>query len=528
VIAVRLMLRRHRLVISAWSVLLIALSGATVAFYQSTYSSEARRRAAVEMAQDDAASTLLYGRLPDPGTPAQMFIWEVGAIVTILAALMAVLLAAALTRAAEEDGTLEPLLTCGTDRRIAVRSGYAVLLVVAGVLTLGCTLGVGLWAGRVDAVTWPGALAWGAVVGVTFLVMAVLTVVLAQLATTARAVRTLGVAVVGSAFAVRAVADTNDAVGWLNWLSPLALRTTAAPFTHDRWWVLALYAGSVLGLTWLSLRLFDRREYGAGLLRGRPANQARLHVRSSIGLDAWLGRQSLVTWTVAVACLGTLFAAMGSAPVEQSRQGDLDGFLGAQLDSPDPIAAYFSYSGTVVGLAVAVFAVLSVLRQAHAEHDGLTDHVLATGARRWEPLAAGTAVTAVGSAIILLATGTVSALIAPTAIAGTDVALRAFTYSIGQWPAAVAAAGWTALLVGLRPRTAWWAWLPLAASGILALLGQLLGVPSSVQQLGIFQHVPDPASTDSDLRGLAVLLACAAATTVAGLAATTRRDITIG
>ncbi|MGI8329774.1 ABC transporter permease subunit [Actinomadura scrupuli] len=522
-----LMFRRHRLWIAAWAVLLVALSGGTVSAYQSTYKTPEKQRTAVEFLQHDTATTLLYGRLPDPGTPAQMFAWEIGAIVTLLVAVMAVLLAVALTRAAEEDGTLELLLTYGADRRTPIRSACAVLFAVAGVLAVGCALAVGPAAGRVDAVTWPGALNFGSVVGVTFLVTGTLTAVFAQIVTTARAARLLGLAAMGVAFAVRVFADTQGA-GWLNWLSPLALRTTAGPFTQDRWWVLAVDTIAAAALACLAARLSDRREYGAGLLPARNTSDARLNIRSGLGLIARISRGTVLAWTVAVTCIGTLFAAMGSTAVQQSRQGDLEGFLGAQLESGDPAAAYFAYCGTFVGMVVSAFAVLTVLRAGRDEHDGLTDHVLATGVRRWQPLAWSVAAAASGSAVILLATGTASALIAPMTITGTDIAVRAFAYCVGQWPAATAAAGWTALLVGLRPRAAWLAWAPLAVSGVFALLGRLLGVPGSVQDLGIFQHVPDSAMPSPDVRGLAVLLAVSALTTLAGIAATTRRDITVG
>ena len=190
----RLMVRRHRLMITSWLVLLIALSGATVSAYQSTYATPEQRRAATELAQHNAASNLLYGRLADPGTPAQMFGWEIGAFVTILAAVMAVLVATALTRATEDDGTLELERSCGIDPRVPLRAACTVLLIVAATLALGCAVALGLSVGHVDAVTWPGAVAFGAVVGLTFLVTGVLTVVLAQVAPTAAGTRVLGFA----------------------------------------------------------------------------------------------------------------------------------------------------------------------------------------------------------------------------------------------------------------------------------------------------------------------------------------------
>jgi ABC-2 type transport system permease protein len=317
-------------------------------------------------------------------------------------------------------------------------------------------------------------------------------------------------------------------VGWLNWLTPLGLRATVRPFAENRWWPLAAYVVVVLALGWFATFVSDRREYGAGLIRRRDLRGTRLNIQSCLGLTARLARQPILTWTVAVASLGMLFSAMGAKVVQQSQRGDLGGFLGSQLCTGNPVAGYFGYFGIVVGMAVTSFAVLSVLRDRQDEVDGLTEHVLATGARRWAPLAGQVAVTAVGTLIILVVTGVLSALVAPTVINGPDVAVRAFSYTIGQWPAAMVAAGWTAFLIGFRPRLTWLAWLPLIVGGVLALLGQLLGIPQSVRDFGVFQHVPDIASPSPDVRGLLILLTVSVVAFLLGLAGITRRDITTG
>jgi ABC-2 type transport system permease protein len=172
--------------------------------------------------------------------------------------------------------------------------------------------------------------------------------------------------------------------------------------------------------------------------------------------------------------------------------------------------------------------VLTVLTSRHDELGGRTDHVLATGTRRWAPLASQLAVTAVGCIVVLIATATLTALVAPAVIDGKDVAVRAFAYVVGQWPAAVAMAAWTAVLIGLAPRLTWLAWVPLVLSGALALLGQLLGVPSRIRDLGLFQHVPDIAAPSPDIKGLLILLAVASGASLLGVVGTVRRDVTTG
>ena len=519
-----LLARRRRGTLISWLLLLIALGGGTAYAYQNTYGTAGQRRTAVELAQQNHATTLLYGRLPDPGTPAQMFVWELGAIVTILTAVMAVLVAVSVTRAVEDDGSLELLRGCGIAPGRPLRGALTLLTGVAILLAAGCGVAVGVATGRVDGVTWPGALLFGLTVGLTFLLVAAIAVVVGQIAPSAGQARVLGFAAVGLSFALRAIADAQGA-GALNWVSPLGLRATVQPFTADRWWALAPPAAVAVLLAVLAVRLADRREFGAGLIRRRDRRDSRLTVRSPIGLAARLGRSTLLAWTIGVAAIGTLFSSMGSGTVRQSRDGDIGGFLGSQLGAGDPTAAYLAYSGTVVGIVVSAYAVLSVLASARSEDRGLTDLILATGVRRWAPLAGQALVTALGCGVILLATGGLGALITPAVIGGDDVALRAFAYALGQWPAAVAAAGWAALMAGAGPKLAGLAWLPVLASAFLALLGTLLKVPQRVQGLGFFRHVPDVAGRDPWNGALLALIGLGVLLALLGALATTRRDI---
>ncbi|GIF26650.1 ABC-2 type transport system permease protein [Actinoplanes tereljensis] len=505
----RLLLRRYRLMLASWLLLMIAMCAITISAYRTTYATDELRRAAVLKAQKNPATNLVYGLLPDPGTPNQMYGWEIGAFATILAAVMGVLIAVALTRANEDDGTLELLRSCGLAPKTPLRSALTVLAGCATVLFAG----VG------------GA--FGATVAMTFLLVAALTTLLAQIAPTAGQARLLGFALVGVSFAVRAFADTRD-VAWLNWLSPLGLRAVVQPFTTDRWWALLPALLFTVAAAIGAMLLSSRREFGAGFIRRRDIHHGRLRVRSATGFAFRLARGSLLTWTIAVAAIGSLFAAMGSSTVEQQREGEVGGFLGSQLGAGDPAAGFLSYCGTIVGIIICVYAVLSASDSRRAERLGLTDLQLTTGLRRWSPLAAQATVTAAGAAIILTATGVLTALIAPAMLDGDDIAARAFVYMIGQWPAAAAMTGCTVLLAGALPRLTALAWLPLIASTTVALLGDLLKVPQRIQDLSLFQHVPDVATANPPTVALLVLTGLGVGLSLAGLAGVARRDLLLG
>lgn len=522
----RLLVRHQRRMLVLWTVLLLALIAGTVSSYQSSYRTVAARRAATELAQHNSATTLLYGRLADPGTPAQMFTWEMGAYLTILAAILGVLVAISASRASEDNGPLELARVTGVTPAAPLRAAIAMLVAVGAALALGSAVALGVYAGHIDGVTWTGAAGFGAVLGLTFLLIGSSTLVIAQVAPTAASARRLAFAAVGVAFAIRACADLGH-IGWLEWLSPLALRETIGPFTELRWWALSPYIALVAALAVLALHLQRRRDFAAGLIRARETSDARLHTRTCLDLTIRLGRRSVLIWTTWVALLGTLLCAIGSGAVHLSGTGRLHGFLGSQLQGSNPVAAYFSYTATIVGIIVSVFVILTVTEAQHSERDGYTDQILATGARRWTPLGSQTLLAAAGSLLILGITGALSALVAPHFIAGDAVALRAFGYMIGQWPATLAVTGFTALLVAAAPNATWLAWLPAIISAVLSLLGRLLGLSQQVRDLGLYGHVPDLASSHPHVNALVTLAGIGAFGTCLALALIPRRDIIV-
>ncbi|MFI7540519.1 hypothetical protein [Actinoplanes sp. NPDC049599] len=523
---VRLLLRRHRLLIGSWLVLLWALCAATPWAYQNTYPTAEARAVAVHQARAETASTLLLGELPLPGTPAQMFAWEIGGIVSILVAIFAVLLAVALTRAGEDDGTLELIRGSGVARRTPLLAALTVLTAVAATAGLGAGVAAGLWSGHVDGVTWSGAAAFGAALTLVCLLFGTLTAVLAQLASTAPTARLLGSAGLLLAFVLRGVADVRD-VGPLNWVSPLAVRATVLPFTANRWWALGVHLAVAVLLGAVAVTLDGHREYRAGMVHRPETRDTRLPVRSVRGLRLRLARRSLLIWTCAVGGLAVFFTAMGSGVVDQSRTGEVGGFLGAQLGA-DPVAGFCRYAATLLGIVVGAYAILQVSQYHREEAEGRTALLLSTGIRRRAPLLAQTATALLTSAAVLAVAAVLAAAVAPATIGGTDPALRMFVFVAGQWPATAAMAGAAAMLAGLWPRALGVAWLPLAAGGVFALLGTLLEVPRRILDWGPFQQVPDPVAAHPDWWGLPALLLLAAVTAGIGLLAAGRRDLLAG
>jgi ABC-2 type transport system permease protein len=348
-----LLARRYTAWTVTWLFIVSTLVVVTLPSYASAYPDEAARRVAVALAQRNAATTLLYGRLPDPGSPAQLFVWEIGTFVTLLVAVLGVVMAVRLTRVAEQAGTIEVVRSAGLGPLAPLMATVVVLAVVGGGLGLVSATGVGLRAGPVDGVDWTGSLAFGSVVAITFLLMALITIILAQVVPTAWSARVAGALVLAGGFALRAAADTQHQP-WLNWVTPLGLRATVEPFTSNSPVPLIVSSVVVILLAVVATALEHSRELGGSIMRVSTIRVRRLRVFSPLGLAWRLRRATTLWWVAGIALGGALFTAMGSSVVETARQGKLSGgFLQAQLAGGNPVSAFFEYTATVVAIVVA-------------------------------------------------------------------------------------------------------------------------------------------------------------------------------
>ncbi len=516
-----LLARRYAAWTLTWTLVVATLVVVTVPSYASTYPDQAARLAAVKLAQSNGATTLLYGQLPGPGSPGQLFAWEVGTFVTLLVAVLGLLMAVRLTRAAEHEGTIELVRAAGLGRLAPLTATFVLLAVVSVLLGMASAAAVGLRAGQVAGIDWPGSLAFGSVVALTFLLIALISVVAAQLVPTPWSARVTSALVLAGCFAARAASDTQG-LPWLNWITPLGLRATVAPFTSN--WTLPLVIASCVAilLVVVAVALERSRELGASVVRLSTSRVRRSRVSSPLGLAWRLNRATTFWWVAGIATGGALFTAMGSSVVQTAREGGLSGgLLGAQLAGADPVSAYFAYTGTVMATVVVASAVLATLEAVTEERHGTGEYLRATGISPARVLTAHLGVALIRSALALALAAALIAIVASLTLGGPGVSGEAFGQVIGQWSGVLVLVGPVVLLAGWIPRMAWLGWIPCAASVVLALLGSLLGIPQAIIDLGPL----DPA------HGILTPLARVAVFTLTvslGLWAVRHRDLTLG
>lgn len=523
-VLVRLALRRDRVRLLIWVLSLGVMMIYATQALDALYPTAADRQVRALLISSPAAVMMSgpgYG--VDDYTLGAMIANEFALTLVIASSIMSIFLVVRHTRAEEESGRSE-LVRAGVTGRHAQLTAALVVAVVANlavaVVQLAAMLAAGL--ALVDSVAL--ALAMASV----SLVFAALTTVCVQVAASARAATGAALALLATAFVVRALGDTLERGGsTLSWFSPIAWMHQMRPFVDLRWWPVLLTPALIAAAVAVAYLLLPRRDVGAGFLQPRPGRrEASVGLAGPLGLAWRLQRGAVLAWAVA---LGLMFAASGSL-----LQTVADSMLEMPpavvrvlaIDADDIVDGFSSVMATMAALAVGAYAVASVLRLRGEEQAGRTAQALAAAVGRGRWLAAGVGLTVVTSTGLLAVAGLALGSTAAAATEDRAWVLRLTAACLVYAPSVWLLAGLTAALYGLRAPAAGAAWLLVVYAVVVGLFGSLLDLPGWALDLSPVHLTPrlpaeEVAAAPLLLLGLLALLLC-----LVGAAAFRRRDLT--
>jgi ABC-2 type transport system permease protein len=524
----RLAFRRDRIALPA-SVYVITVLVATTAYgLKKLYPTAAGRAALAASGGGNPALRFLYGRLYGSSLGA-LTTWRYGIWAGVFAALMAIFVVIRHTRTDEEAGRLELVGSAAVGRQAALAAGLgtavAASVAVSALLCLVLPL-TGLPAAG------SAALALG--IGCCGLAFTGIAAVAAQLTSSARSARGIALGVLGIAFVLRGVGDSDPKTGasgpsWLSWASPLGWVQFARPFAGERWWVLALPVAAGAAGTGLAFALAARRDLGAGLLPDRPGRAtASGLLRGPFGLAWRLQRGALAGWVTGYAftfavCgaaaqgIGQVFGTSTALEREFTR-------LGGQAAITN---AYLAALMLLGGLVAAAYATSVILRLRGEETGDQAEPVLATATGRVRWALSHIAIAVAGTALLLAVAGVATGLGygLRAGSAGTLVT-RMTGAALGQLPSALVLAAVAVLLFGLAPRAAIaGSWTAVGLVVAIALFGQVLQLSHWVMDISPFTHAPRLPGGTVSAAPLLWLGLVALAFAAAGLVGLRRRDI---
>lgn len=474
-------------------------------------------KAAADMG-GNAALIAMAGPARALNTTGGQVAWQAAAFGAILVGLMSMFLVGRHTRGEEESGRDELLRAAPIGRYAVLTAAVLDALLanlVVGLLTAGALVAYGL----------AGADSLGLGLGVTlcgwfFTGIALLA---AQLTTSTRAAYGLAGAVIGLSYALRAFGDVSSST--LSWLSPIGWYQAMHAFSGLRWWPGLVLLVGALGVLVAAYAVFDRRDFGSGVLPARPGPaRAGRDLQTGLGLAWRLQRPAVAGWTLGLLLGGLGFGAMGNDV------GDLVGDSETSRDlvlqgSADIVDGFYATLMLMLALLATGFAISSALRPRGEEDAGRVETLLATALPRSRWIAGHVAVTVTGTVGVLLAAGlglgTSYALVTGEGGAVLRMTWQLLTFT----PAVLVLSGFARLLHGLLPRAAMLAWMALLLACIVLLFGELLQLPQWFQDLSPFEHLALVPLEDFRWLPFVALAAAAAVLSVAGQIAFLRRDV---
>jgi ABC-2 type transport system permease protein len=519
----RFALRRDRRRLVIW---VLALGGLTV--YSAVglgaiYPTAAERQARAAVISNPAGVLLSGpGFGTDDYTLGAMIANELALTVMVAAAIMSIQLVVRHTRAEEESGRAELVRAAAVDRRAPLTAALIETALADAAIVAVITAGlVGSGLAVADSLVMAGG------IGITALLFGALAAVTAQLTGHARTASGAALAVLAAAAVVRGVGDLlREGGSALSWFSPIAWAQQTRPFVDLRLWPLLLSVAALAGLVAASYRLVGSRDVGAGLFPPRPGPAEGGALLSGVaGLTVRLQRPSVIGWAVALLLTGMVFGSLADDVAGMvAGNPQLAAAVGA-TDDADVTAGFFAAASHYLGIAVAAFAVASVLRGQAEEASGRTEVLLATAVHRRRYLGAVLGVTLVASALLLLVGGLGTGLAAAAVSGDTGLVASEVGVQLVHLPAVLVCTGIAVALLGLAPRSAAVAWTVVAWAAVVSFFGPLLHLPSWAQKLSPFAWLPRVPDVPLDVVPLAVLTLLGAGLIALALATFRRRDV---
>jgi ABC-2 type transport system permease protein len=520
----RLVLRRDRILLLLWVVVLALLPVAIANTLSDLYPTAAERQSYLDIVTGNPTLLALYGHAFGSSLGA-LTAWRLGGTV-LLVGLASILTVVRHTRAEEEAGRRELLGSTVAGWQAPL---FAALVVVFGAnLVLGALAAVGLVAYGLPAA---GSVAFGLSWAMFGWAFAAVAAVAAQMTEGARAARGISIAVLGLCFLLRVAGDVGkkDGPSWISWLSPLGWAQRLRPFAEERWWVFALFAGLVAVLVAVAYALSARRDLGSGLLPARlgPA-AAGPWLRSPLGLAWRLQRGSLLAWSAGFAVVGAILGSIAQAGVEVIQDNPQLRVMVERLGGSSGLAdTYFAAVMGLLGLVASGYAIGAALRLRSEEANGGAEPVLACAVSRMRWVTSHLAFAFLGPAVVLGAAGLAAGL--AYGLSAGDVGretTRVLWAALVQLPAVWVLVGVAVALFGVLPRfMAFGGWTVRAVCVLIEEFGRPLQLSKRILDLSPFAHVPKLPGGEVSAASLLWLALIVVALGAVGLLGFRRRDI---
>jgi ABC-2 type transport system permease protein len=399
-----------------WGLVFGGTIAASASSYRGLFPTAASRARVALSFQGNTAWAALFGPLRRLDTVAGYTVYKSGMTVIILGAIWGLLISTRVMRGEEDAGRWELFLSGQTTRaRAAAQAvvGLGVGFVALWVPTFMLTAGAGA-SSEVDFGVGASLFFVSSLLAATAMFMAI-GMFVGQLSANRRDANLIGAGVLAASYLVRMVADSDPALGWLRWASPLGWIEELRPLTGSRPIGFVPIVVLVAVLVVLTVRIASTRDLGASELAGRDRSSPRTFLLGGqAGLTVRLTRPVVAAWIAALVVTGLVFGLVAQAAGTALRgaQGIEEAI--ARLGGTTSGAASYLGFVFIVAAGLMAIAVAGQIAAARSEEaTGHLDNLLVRPVARWRWLAVRLSV-ALGLVVVASALAGIAAWVGAT------------------------------------------------------------------------------------------------------------------
>jgi ABC-2 type transport system permease protein len=476
--------------------------------YTSTYKTQAARDQLARAYGSNTALNALLGSERAVNTVAGFASWRFIGILSILGSIWGLLTSTRLMRGEEEAGRYDLLLAGQTTRRHA--AGQALAGLGAGLLALFVLTALGaIVTGRSPSAGFSlGQCLYFSVTLVAAAAMFLAIGALAsQLAGTRRRAAAMAGVVFGVAYALRMVADTNQGLHWLVWLSPLGWVEETGPLTDPDPAALLPVLVLLIAVTAATLHLAGTRDAGGASLPGRDSSQPHLALLSgSAGLAVRLMRPAAVGWLFAVAVFAVLIGTTAESSARDATGSQtISQAIGRLGGHGSIVADDLGLTFLILALLIALISAGQITAMRTEEADGYLENLLVRPVSRTSWFAGRLGL----SSLLVLMAGLLAGIGAWAGAASQHSGVRfgsLVTAGLNVVPPGLFLLGLGALVLGAWPRrTSTVVYGYLAWSFLIEFAGGVVHTSHWLLDTSVFFHMVPAPATSPDWSSMAVI-----------------------
>ncbi|MFT8357672.1 ABC transporter permease [Bifidobacterium aquikefiri] len=487
----RINLRNDWLKIVLWILGMVGLMAIAAAKFGDLYGTQAAMQSIVVTLKTPSMVALLgpfFGT--EPYESAMIYGSEMTVFMGLFAAMMNIHIAIGATRAQEDRGTVELMLSRATGRQSPLIAGVVELVIVN--LAAGILESLGLAVAGMPGSDASGNWLFGMALAAFGMMFGTFALLMSQLASNARGATMLSYIILAVLFVTRMSTDVQKPQ-WTRW-TLYGWIELIKPYMGNDWMPVLWMSVVCLAALAITIPLASAKDLGAGLVTAKPGRTtASVFLRGPLSLLARLERVSALIWVLGMFLLGASYGSIfGTIGDLVSTDGVLGNFLAGTAKDSGNQAIVLSLSGTLTSIfavVVSIPAILAILRLNADESKGYMEmfHVKRVSRRRvfLVFLAFGAVIGTVCLAAAVLGMSIVGnqAMEQPISLA---IFMRGF---VGFWPAVMVVCGLAALLSGIIPRFQKVIWI-IPLYGFMSLyIGGLMNLPKWTQRLSPYGWV---------------------------------------